>query len=106
MLSHDECLAIVRKEYPGRAVLMSHKAENKYFFRLSYDEKIMPCNYTSHYEEICVDPENGKSEPFDVFGYRLLNLSPEKLEKFDEEFSSSVEFIDAEPKTEYEMARM
>ena len=106
MFDHDKCLEIVRKQYPGRAVMSSCKGNGKYFFRLSEDDQVHDYNYTRCFETIAVDENTGKAESFDVFGYRLFELSDEECKKFDEECGASFNFIDAEPKTAYELARM
>ena len=107
MLSHDECLSLIRKKNPGRAVISSCRSGNNYYFSLSYDNKITDENYTWHHENFRVNAETGDAEPFDIFGYRLLELTtPEDLKKFDDDCKLSFRFIDAEPKTIDELVRM
>lgn len=92
MLSHDECLNIIRKQFPENAIYSSYKFGDKYAFRIS-NFKTPPKTEFGSFERT-VNIKTGKVEVFDGFAYSFEHPD-DKL--FEEETDKTFRWIDGKP---------
>lgn len=92
MLSHDDCLKIIRDQFKEKAVISSYKFGDKYCFRLSNSKPPVKAEFGTF--ERTVNEKTGAVEIFDSLGYALTHPDDSS---FEEESDKTFRWIDGKP---------
>ena len=93
MFTHDECLKIIRKRFPDRAVWNSSKTmDGRYSFLVALGDAVK-YDVVDYYETYIVDPETGIIEDY-CWGEHLSD--PEYM-KQRETIEETIHWIDGHP---------